>query len=86
MKVRDSNSFMYSVPQDTDAPCRRKRSDSPTTANKHNRYAIALIVYTRLTLVPSEVFSNNASKFVAVLLTKFLLLRCISKIIFLSDA
>ena len=29
-------------PEDTDAPCRRKGSDSPTTGNKNNRYAIAL--------------------------------------------
>ena len=33
---------VYSVPQDTDAPCRRKGIDSPTTGNKHNSYAIAL--------------------------------------------
>ena len=36
---------------------------------------------TRLTLVPSEVLSIHVSKFVAVWLTEFLLLRCISKII-----
>jgi len=40
--IRESNSLMYSVPQDMDAPCRRKGSGSPTTGNKHSRYAIAL--------------------------------------------
>ena len=75
VKVRESNSLMYSVPQDTDAPCRRKGSNSPTTRNKRNRYAIH-----SSDLVPSEVFSNHASKFVAVWLTEFLLLHCISKI------
>ena len=57
VKVRESNSLMYSGPQDTDAPCRRKGSDSPTTGqplcNSHD--------YTRLTSIPSDVFSNHAS-------------------------
>ena len=45
--------------------------------NTINRYANSL-VYTRLTWVPSEVFSNHALKFIAVWLTKCLLLHCIS--------
>ena len=79
VKVRDSNSLMYSVPQDTDAPCMRKDSDSPTIGT--NTTACNSLVYTRLTLVPSEVFPNHASKFVAVWLTEVLFLRCISQII-----
>ena len=58
---------MYSVPQDTDAPCRRRQSDN----QEQTQPLCNSLVYTCLTLVPSEVFSNHASKFVAVWLTEF---------------
>ena len=50
------------ISEDTDAPYGRKGSDthSPTTGNKHNRYAIALFT-----------LYSEASKFVAVWLTEF---------------
>ena len=55
MKVRESNLLMHSVPDDMDALCMRKGSDSLTTRNKHDRYAIALST-SHLTQVLGEVF------------------------------
>ena len=46
----------FSVSKDMDFPCIGEKTKSPTTGNKHNRYAIALLTLTQLSC---KVFSIN---------------------------
>ena len=75
--ISEGTRKQLTVPQDMDMhPCYKRQRHSNN--QEQTQPLCNSLVYTRLTLVPSEVFSNHASKFVAVWLTEFLLLRCIS--------